>query len=56
MITLTVIGVVILAILIAIVSLVGGVVVVFLDPIIAILIIWLVGKIIKMVKEKLNNN
>lgn len=51
MITLAVLGIFILIILLAIVTLFGGFLIAFLDPIIAILIIWLVVKLIQLIKE-----
>ena len=52
MITLLVLGIIVLAFIFALVTLAGGLLVVFIDPIIAILIIVLVVKLIKWIISK----
>ena len=52
MITLTIIGIIVLVIIFTVICLAGGFVVIFLDPIIAVLLIWLVVKLIKRIKRK----
>lgn len=53
MITLTILGIVILIIALTVVTMIGGAIVMFIDPIIAIALIWLVVKFVKWIIQKL---
>lgn len=55
MITLCILGIILLVVALAAVTIAGGVLVMFIDPIIAVLIIWLCIKLIKWIKSKLSN-
>ena len=52
MITLSILLILILAVVFIVLCFVGGALVIFIDPLIAILVIWLIAKIIKRIKRK----
>lgn len=54
MITLTVIGIIVLGFIFGIMATLGGILVIFIDPIIAVIMIWLIIKLIKWIKLKLS--